>query len=327
MNHKQTALAALALLALTAPAAAELSFLDWLNPRKNPPLSAKFETDGRCKQNADPGSEDMGWMDYDLTASVPVWSNDRQDVTVLGRFRAIDICSDALLPKTGERFPDALYDIQLGGLYRHKFDNGWLAGLKAGFGSRSDEPFATADEWTVDATAFLRIPAGEHNAWVVLLSYDNTRTFLRHAPLPGGGYLYSPDRSLTVLAGVPFSMVRWVPVERLTLSAMYGFPRRLHAEAEYELVKDVKVFAAFDWTNMSFLRHGRGDYRNRLAYHEKRLGGGVRWRISEQVSLEAAAGAAFDRFWYEAKEYDDRHGTKIDLDCGPFAKVNVAVRF
>ena len=42
--------------------------------------------------------------------------------------------------------------------------------------------------------------------------------------------------------------------------------------------------------------------------------GGLRWRITDEVSLEAYAGYGFDRFFFEGDDYDDRGDHHIDRE-------------
>ena len=74
-------------------------------------------------------------------------------------------------------------------------------------------------------------------------------------------------------------------------------------------------------------RHDRRGLENRLWYLEKTLSAGLRWRIADGVFLDASAGWAFDRFWFEGKTYEDRDFNRIDLADGPLVGLWFSARF
>jgi hypothetical protein len=45
------------------------------------------------------------------------------------------------------------------------------------------------------------------------------------------------------------------------------------------------------------------------------------------VDLDVSGGFAFDRFWFEGEDFDDRGFNRINLTDGPFASANIRVRF
>ena len=47
----------------------------------------------------------------------------------------------------------------------------------------------------------------------------------------------------------------------------------------------------------------------------------------KHLSLELSGGWAFDRFYFEGEDYDDRDDNRIDVESGPFGKAMVSVRF
>ena len=78
--------------------------------------------------------------------------------------------------------------INLGLRYNRQLDNGWIAGGGVSIGSASDHPFAGIHEIYVGLNAMLRIPQGEHNAWIFTLMYspiDELTSRCRGSPLAG----------------------------------------------------------------------------------------------------------------------------------------------
>src|SRR6266852_8307246 len=97
------------------------------------------------------------------------------------------------------------------------------------FGSASDEPFASLDEVTVRATAFLRVPQGARNAWLFTLNYSNYSEYFAGLPIPGIHYVHSPSDRFTLVLGFPFNMLEWRPLEKLTVQLIYQPVRTVKA--------------------------------------------------------------------------------------------------
>jgi hypothetical protein len=222
--------------------------------------------------------------------------------------------------------PETYWDLRLGGTYRHRFDNGWIAGGNLTVGSASDRPFDTIDEWIVTGTGFLRIPHGERNGWLIYANYSNVREFLPHVPIPGAGYQFVVNDRLRGLVGVPFNSVSWEPIDRLTLEASYLIPRTIHSKISYRILEPVKIYAGFDWDSDRFFRADRDDSRDRISYYEKRVMGGVRWDITEKLWLDFAGGFAFDRFMFEGRDYGDRDKNRVSIENGPMLMLQIGLR-
>ena len=65
--------------------------------------------------------------------------------------------------------PSELWGVNLGLRYNRQLDDGWITGGGVSIGSASDHPFAGIHEMNVGMNAMLRIPQGEHNAWLFTL--------------------------------------------------------------------------------------------------------------------------------------------------------------
>jgi hypothetical protein len=195
------------------------------------------------------------------------------------------------------------------------------------FGSPSDKPFASGDEILVNASGYLRIPRNEQSAWLVLVNFSNNRDFLANVPIPGFAYAYRPDQKLTLVGGIPFSMVRWRPADRWTVEGSFFIPRTAFAKLSYQLTDPLQLYAAFDWTNQRYFRHERRDDDDRLFYFQKRALAGARWQIDPDCFLDLSGGWAFDRFWFEGEDYGDRGDNRIDISDGPVMQMRFVLKF
>jgi hypothetical protein len=270
---------------------------------------------------------------YGLALSVPLQQDERNEWTLDSSLRILDLDTDARLLAGGLRrlrpaptLPGELYDFRIGPAYRRRLDNGWIAGGNLVLGSASDRPFASAAEITVDASAFLRIPDGPRNAWLLLLNYASNREFLPHVPLPGVAYLYEPDDRFRAVLGAPFSAIRYEPLDGLTFEGSYFVPRSLKAELGYRLAPPLKLYAGYQWANDRFLRAARDDDDHRLFYYEQRVLAGLRWDIDRNIWLDLGGGFAFDRFFAEARDYGDRGHRRAEVSDGPLLKLELGLR-
>jgi len=264
-----------------------------------------------------------------LGLTSPLWQNSSDELTIAGsaRFQDLDTGdTHAVLPATGVPLPAELWEIKFGPTYRHKFENGWIAGANLTVGSASDEPFASLDEVTVRATAFLRVPQGERNAWLFTLNYSNYSEYFAGLPIPGIDYIYSPSDRFTLVLGFPFNMLEWRPLEKLTVQLVYQPVRTVKARLTYELFRPLRVYAGFDWDDDWYLRADRHVKSHRLFYYEKRLTGGIRFDL-RHVGFELSGGYAFDRFYFEGESYKHRNENRIDVHNGPFVIGKIMLRF
>jgi hypothetical protein len=260
----------------------------------------------------------------DLSAFFPFWQDGPDAVSGSVRVRGEFFHTDAVLPDTGRPFPDELWNINFGANYRHLFDNGWVGGVGVSVGSASDKPFHGIDEMTLGVHTFLRIPSGEHNAWLFSLAYSPTSEL--HIPIPGVAYIWQPSEQFRMNIGLPFQL--WYrPIDDLTLDFSYMLLRTVHAKATYRLLPDVFVHGGFDWSNESFFLADREDRNDRFFSYDKRLSGGVLFRLTPKASLDLSGGYVFDRFYFEGQNYSDRNRDRIDVGNGPFVSGQFLLRW
>ena len=259
----------------------------------------------------------------------PIWQNATDELSFSGSVRYQDLDTGdtpAILPGGQVQLPGDLWEIKFGPTYRHKFDNGWIAGLNVTVGSASNRPFHSMDEVTARATAFLRVPQGERNAWIFTLNYSNYSEYFAGLPVPGIDFLYSPNDNFTLVFGFPFTSLQWKPFEKLTVQINYVPVRTVIAKVTYEIFQPLRVWAGFDWDDDWYLRANRNDSGDRLFYYEKRITGGIRFDL-RHVGFEVSGGYAFDRFYFEANDYHDRNENRIDIHSGPFIIGKISLRF
>jgi hypothetical protein len=267
----------------------------------------------------------LGFQRQEVSLSTPLWQDEFNEWSGVASARGEFFQTHAILPNTHMPFPNDLWNIRLGSTYRHQFESEWVAGGGLTVGSASDQPFSTINEMTIGVNAFLRIPQGEHNAWLFSLNYSPTNEIAY--PIPGVAYLYAPSADFQATIGFPFASITYHPIEDLTLQLSYALVRTVHAKATYRIHGPFRIFAGFDWDNESYYLADRLDDQLRFFYYEKRVSAGVEYRLGPHVSFDVSGGYGFDRFYFEGKSYSDRNLNRVDVGDGPFAAFQARIRF
>ncbi len=317
----------LAVVLLLGSAAAADPFHRWRPELGHLKYSADAEMTGMPQQSRHGRDEELGWFDLAVTGFIPVMQDEQFEWSVQPRFNWRSLEGSAYLEDAGDPLPDDLYDIGAGTTVRAKLVNDWIAGANLAISSPSDKPFAGHDEVAVNATAFVQVPWKEALDVVAMINLSNDRTFARCVPLPGVALHYYPSRKLDLFLGAPVSAARWQPIDELTLSARWMMLRNINLKASYRILGPLSLYTQFDWGGDTWFRHDRRSEAHRLTYFDKRVAAGLRWFVSDNVWIDASAGWAWDRFWYEGEDYADRDRNRIKLEDGCFGQLRVGVRF
>jgi hypothetical protein len=191
-------------------------------------------------------------------------------------------------------------------------------------GSASDRPFASIDEMFVAAMAFLRIPSGERNAWMLSVMYSPTNEL--RFPIPGVAYQYAPSDDFHLNIGLPFSIM-CRPTERLTLEASYMPIHTIHAKAKYKIVDWLAAFAAYDWAFEAYSLADRVQFDQRFFMYDQRVAAGLESNIGEHGFVELASGLVFDRYSFEGRQWDTTQFNRVTFGNGPFVTLQAGLRF
>lgn len=325
-----------ALLGLAAPADAQENLLYWMPPAAVAALDTdlgqartrvSYSGEHFFQQGVEDSRESVSYQDHQLNGALPILSEPNSELTALLNVGWMDIETDAVLPRPGEKLPPNLYDVSVGLAWRQKLENDNLLGVSFEIGSASDKPFASSEELLVHLNAFYRLPAGERNAWVFMLNWSNARDFAEYIPIPGVGYFYDGGDDLKILAGVPFSSVVWRPVDRLVLSADYAILRNAKAQATWQLTRQISLYGKWTWDTQTYFRHDRHDDDDRLYYHEKKVAVGLRWNLTRDLWLDASGGYAYQRFFAEDDDFDDHTDNQIEVGDGYFIGLRMGIAF
>jgi hypothetical protein len=264
----------------------------------------------------------LGYLQQEVGITGPIWQDCSNEWTASLHVGNELFHTLAVFPDSGQPFPQDLWNIRLATSYRHLFENGWIAGATVSVGSASDRPFNSINEMTAGINAFLRVPSGDHNAWLFSLSYSSNSEL--PIPIPGVAYVWQVADNLVLNLGLPF-MVLYRPTDDLTLECSYMLISTVHARATYRLAKPVRIYAGYDWGNESYLPANRLNDNDRLFYYSQRLTGGVKAYLSKNVSLDLSGGYVFDRYYFEGHSISDSNHNRINVGDGPFLSLQCQV--
>jgi hypothetical protein len=259
--------------------------------------------------------------------SAPFYQDSCNQWGVSARVLNETISTGAVLPDTGREFPHELWNVSFGTNYSHLFDNGWIGGGTLHIGSASDRPFDGLRETTFGATAFLRVPQGEHNAWLFSLNFSTNSEVLNYIPIPGIAYFWAPAPWFQATVGFPFASIMYRPMDDLTIQLSYALLTTFHTRVTYRVAPQFKVFGAFDINNESYLLFDRPNIQDRFYYFDMRLTGGLQYELSRRAFLELSGGYAFDRHYFEGHSITQTGFDRVDVGAGPFVGLQVHVNF
>jgi hypothetical protein len=238
------------------------------------------------------------------------------------RHRLID--TQAVMPTTGQAYPDELWNASLGLTYARKLDNGWTAAGGVTVGSSSDQPFGTMHELNVGINAMLRVPHGERNAWMYFLMYAPFSEI--SFPIPGVAFQWNPSDQFRANIGLPFQ-ITYRPNEQWTLEASYMLIHTIHAKATWRLSERLSVFGAYDWSNEVYSLADRVDNDERFYLYDQRVSLGLESPLLSFATLSATGGYAFDRYSFTGTRWDTTGTNRVDIGNGPFASLQFKIRY
>jgi hypothetical protein len=268
---------------------------------------------------------DLGLVRQSLNVGAPLWRSEGGQMLMasVGVSNTL-FQTDAILPDTGRRFPEQLWNVNFGLNYMHQFDNGWTGMLMGGFGSASDKPFNSIDEVTATLGGFVMIPtANGRDRWQLGAMYMYGGPV--NLPLPMISYQWNPTDRLRVNVGLPLS-VNWRPTDEWELSASYMPLYNINSCATYTPAAGVQAFAAYEFLNESHFLAERLNTRDRFFSFEQRLIGGVRWQV-KAFSVELNGGYSFGRHFGEGDNQWGNLRDRVDVRPGPFIGGKVGLKF
>jgi hypothetical protein len=171
--------------------------------------------------------------------------------------------------------------------------------------------------------AFLKIPVGEHNAWLFSLMYSPTGEL--NFPIPGVAFYWQPADNFNATIGIPMK-VWWRPVEDLTIEASYMPLTTVKGKVSYHLWGGISVYTAYESGNASYFLYNSPDSRDRFFYFDQRVVSGLKMEFGRQGILDLSGGYAFDRHYFEGITSSDT-SNRVNVQSGALLSLMFEWRF
>ena len=235
------------------------------------PFRADYRVTGFPDEPVQGQPTNLGYVRQDFSATCPFWQDSVDEWSLTANVRSELFDTHAILPDTGQRFPDELWSIRLGTTYRHAFDNGWIGGGTVSVGSPSNKPFQQLNVITA-GIHWSRAPREERR---LALFLELLPTSEIPFPIPLVAYIWQPSDQFRAHIGLPFQL--WYrPFDDLTLDFSCLLLRTVHARATYRITAPVRVYVGFDWENeaTSWPTVHRRETVSSITTSESRVGSG-----------------------------------------------------
>jgi hypothetical protein len=237
---------------------------------------------------------------------------ENQSVLVGARYQKLDLEDRHELLRDFENIQGTLG-------YRRTFGGDKFWSLTGSYGSASDRPFKNSKDGTLSLNYVQKLG----QKWFGILNYSNNRPFLNNIPLPGFFWVKEmrPDRGLII--GFPF--IYWMqPIsESVALRVTGLIPWNYRIKFLLTPFQTLKPFLVFEQAPLNFWRHDRENINERFFWFERRLGLGGEGRLMQKLAYDFSAGLAFDRRFYEAKNFNDSKRFLVTQDSGPYVALNL----
>ena len=193
----------------------------------------------------------------------------------------------------------------------------WSTSLS--FGSASDKPFRNGRDATIGANFLKQF----NSRWFGILNYSNNRPFLNNIPIPGFFYVKEMTQERAMVIGFP--IFYWMtPINENWSFRYFGvLPFTHRAKILYTKWKFIKPYIGYEQSPDMFLRHDRDNRRDRFFWFERKLAAGVEGGLSRQIRYDLSGGWAFDREFFEAKNYTEKKKNQFHVENGYFIGLNL----
>ncbi|MBX9681601.1 MAG: hypothetical protein K2X38_22830 [Gemmataceae bacterium] len=267
---------------------------------------------------------EFGLVTQDAAVVAPIWKGNSDTVLLSLGLRHDVVGGNVILPDSKRPLPDELWDARIGLIYLHKCDNGWTSGAILNVGSAGDRPFAATRDMNVGAIGFVRVPHLESNAWIFALIYQPMSEL--PYPIPAVTYSWQPSERLSMNLGVPLTLT-YRPNDDWTFDFSYMVLRTIHAKASYRFAERWRIYAAYDWSNVSWQLNNRTDARERLFLYDQKVTAGVIRELGDHLLLDLSVGYLFDRYLFTGRQYADSRHDRVNVADGPMLGFQAGLRW
>jgi hypothetical protein len=145
-------------------------------------------------------------------------------------------------------------------------------------------------------------------------------------PVPGVAFSWNPSPEFHANIGLPLQ-VTWRPTEDWQFQASYMLISNVRLKAQYRITKQLRAFAAYDWSNQAYTLLERPEDNDRFFMYDQRVSLGLQASFSRHWTASLTGGYVFDRYMFEGKSFATNDSGIVNLDAGPFTSLNLGARF
>lgn len=276
------------------------------------------------QQAVDGQPTELGFLRQQLQLGVPVYKDDTNMVLLNGGVQNMLFQGSAVFPESGRLMTSQLWSVRMGPGYFRQLGDGWSLGLLSSVNISSDEPFKYSRDVNANVIGFLRIPANDTDSWMFSVMYAPLGEI--PFPIPGVAYQWRPSQEWNINLGIPFS-ISYKPSDCWSFDFNWMPVRTFRLQSGYQLTDSLQLFARWQWTNESWFLSDREDDRERLFYYEMSVMGGLRYQLYDRIFAEFGAGYAFNRYFFNGRNFDDRDNDRIGLAPGLMIQTGINMRF
>lgn len=327
--HLLTILAALVILAVPSYVFAQAErILEYMGPGRS---VIKFGIDYRLTVQAPKEAKEQNtsfsWIEQEYGFSVPVIQRKNDVLIGTTHMRSLDFTTDALMPDTGERFPENLWDGRISLSYGHRFNSRWAAGGILTHLASGEKTFSRPETQSTGGTAVLLLLTKKKSAWIFYLNVDSNREILNNLPLPGVAYHSNPTPKLKLTIGIPFISVAYKTSKKTRLEASYFPWQKINARFTYKSSDKLSLYTSFGWEDKHFTRRSRPKDDYRIYFTQKRAALGTQFQLTKFASLEIYTSYAFDRVFFEGNKWNETDFNRITLGDNLQTAAKLYLRF
>ena len=290
-------------------------FFSFLTPN-TPQTSIELEGGYSPMSDIDGGRDQTQVLPTAIGANQKIYDKGKNLVTLGGKWQKLDLSARS------NQLND-FYNIQGSVGYRRMLENDNFAFTSISYGSASDRPFKSNRDNTISANYIQRFSS----KWFGIANYSNNRTFLNNVPLPGFLYVKEMTRERSMIIGFP--IFYWMTPLGEDFSFRYFgiLPWTHRLKFLYTKYKFILPYVGYEQAPQTYFRDDREKRRDRFFWFERRVGAGVEGGISRGFRFDFFTGWAFDRQFYEARNFSEKKNFLLNLESAPFVQLNLRHAF
>jgi hypothetical protein len=293
------------------PAVQAQDFLNLLTPEA-PLTTIEFEGIFLPESEVEKGKDKTGITHQMITINQKIFRNDERMIMLGGRYQKLDLFGDT-------KYLHDYYNQQGSLTYKENLSGDKFALLNVTFGSASNRPFQSKRDNTQGANMIYKF----NSKWFGVLNYSNNRTFFNNKPLPGFFYIGEMTRENILVIGFPFILWQKPVADHLSIKYFGLIPWSHRLKLLYTKHIWIKPYVGFEQVPQTYFRHEREERYDRFFWFERRLMTGLEGGFSRKLRYDFAAGLAFDRQFFEARNFSQDKEFLINLDKSFFAALNL----